>query len=127
MTPGPIANVSGPLRIGSSAGGGYFHDGRLDEILIHRRALSPIEIQRTFAAAGRTSGSHTVQGNFYRHRCLRRHCDGNAGDGILLQAVIRQSDPGTNLLSANGLDGRRMQVPPPGTPPGIFIDSRCEW
>ena len=88
-----------------------FHAGRLDEILIHRRALSPIEIQRTFAAAGRTSGSHTVQGNFIGTDVSGATAIGNGGDGILLHGGASGNQILDNLLSANGLSGVRIQDP----------------
>ncbi|MHB9080190.1 MAG: type VI secretion system tube protein Hcp [Pirellulaceae bacterium] len=110
VTAGPIANVSGPLRIGSSAGGGYFHAGRLDEILIHRRALSPIEIQRTFAAGGRTSGSHTIQGNFIGTAADGLHAQGNAGNGVMIENSSHNLIGGVvsgarNVISGNDVNG----------------------
>jgi hypothetical protein len=42
---GPIGVFSGPLRIGGNASLGEYFQGRIDEVRVYNRALSPSEIQ----------------------------------------------------------------------------------
>jgi hypothetical protein len=42
---GPIATSTGPLRIGGNSLWGEFFQGRIDEVRVYNRALTPAEIQ----------------------------------------------------------------------------------
>jgi hypothetical protein len=46
---GPLSTGPQPLRMGCTSGG-YFFNGRIDELSLYNRALGPTEIQRIFAA-----------------------------------------------------------------------------
>jgi hypothetical protein len=46
---GPIGSSSGPVRIGGNNLWGEFFQGRIDEVRIYNRALTPAEIQADMA------------------------------------------------------------------------------
>jgi len=117
VDPGPVANVSGPLRIGSGAGdplgsGASFHDGLLDEVRIYNRALSAGDVQGIFAAGGRTG--NVVQGNFIGTDATGLIAVGNAHSGVIIRDGASGNTIGgtavteRNIISGNDENGVAM-------------------